>query len=317
MLVEGAIMPARSAEACTVSILIPAFNEAEGIRDVVEALVARHPDAEILICDDGSSDGTQERLHGLPVIVLRHDRNRGYGAAWKTLATAATGDILVYIDGDGQFDSDDVARLLDAWRETGADMVSGRRNGGKGRPLVRRPGKWVMHRFAVWLTGARIPDVNCGLRLVARRDFRRFLPLLPDGFSCSTTSLLAYLASGRSVVFVPIEVRARVGVSSVRMVRDGLRSLMLIVRMTALFSPLRVFLPASLIMLVGGLSYSIYEAARFGLGIPVLGAIMLINGVVVFLFGVLADQVASVRTEQLGLRHIDVRHPIALASQED
>jgi len=283
------------------SVLIPAYDEAEGIRAVVEGVLHHQPEAEVIVCDDGSTDGTAAALEGLPIRVVRHRVNRGYGAAWKTLARRATGRTIVYFDGDGQFDPADIALLIEHRDRTGADMVSGRREGGAGRPLRRRPGKWIMRRFAIWLTGEQIPDVNCGLRLVDRAAFLPFLPLLPDGFSCSTTSLLSYLATGRDVHFVPIDVRRRTGTSSVRMVRDGLRSLLLIIRMTTLFSPMRVFLPVSATLLLAGLGYSIDEAIRSGLGIPVLGAILLLNGVIVFLFGILADQVAAIRLERLQL----------------
>jgi glycosyltransferase involved in cell wall biosynthesis len=293
-------------EGSGLSILIPAFEEVRSIATVVSDLHDRYPAAELIVCDDGSTDGTADALDGLPVRVLRHRRNRGYGASWKSLAGAASGDLLVFIDGDGQFDPDDVARLIAEHRHTGADMVSGKRDGGKGRPLARRPGKWVMHRFAAWLTGTRVPDVNCGLRLVERRDFLRYLTLLPDGFSASTTSLLAYLASGREVAFVSIDVRRRSGTSSVRMVRDGLRSLLLITRLTTLFSPMRVFLPVSAFLLLTGSIYSVWEAVRSGLGVPVLGATLVINGLIVFLFGILADQVSALRLERLALRGADL-----------
>jgi glycosyltransferase involved in cell wall biosynthesis len=283
------------------SVLIPAYNEASGIRAVIEDVLHHQPDAEVIVCDDGSTDGTVAALDGLPIRIVRHRVNRGYGAAWKTLAKHATRRTIVYFDGDGQFDPADIGRLIEHRTRTGADMVSGRREGGAGRPLRRRPGKWFMRRFAIWLTGEQIPDVNCGLRLVDRAAFLPFLPLLPDGFSCSTTSLLSYLASGRDVHFVPIDVRRRTGTSSVRIVRDGLRSLLLIIRMTTLFSPLRVFLPVSATLLLAGLGYSIDEAIRSGLGVPVLGAILLVNGVIVFLFGILADQVAAIRIERLQL----------------
>ncbi len=283
------------------SVLIPAFNEADGIRAVVESVIAHQPQAEIIVCDDGSSDGTSEMLDGLPVRVVQHVVNRGYGATWKTLATRATGRTIIFFDGDGQFDPADIARLVAEKSRSGAGMVSGLRAAGAGSPLRRRPGKWLMQRFAIWLTGQPIPDVNCGLRIVDRVAFMRFLPLLPDGFSCSTTSLLAYLASGREVRFVAIDVRQRTGSSSVRIMRDGLRSLLLILRMTTLFSPLRVFIPIASALLAVGLGYSLFEAFRLGLGVPVLGATLVINGLLVFLFGILTDQVASLRRERLQL----------------
>jgi glycosyltransferase involved in cell wall biosynthesis len=255
----------------------------------------------VIVCDDGSTDGTLEALEGLPIRVVRHRINRGYGATWKTLASRATGRTILFFDGDGQFDPADIARLVAEKSNSGAHMVSGLRGAGAGSPLRRRPGKWFMKRFAIWLTGQHIPDVNCGLRLVDRVAFMRFLPLLPDGFSCSTTSLLAYLASGREVRFLAIDVRRRTGSSSVRIVRDGLRSLLLILRMSVLFSPLRVFIPIAFTLLTVGLGYSLIEALRLGLGIPVLGATLVINGLLVFLFGILTDQVASLRRERLQL----------------
>ncbi len=283
------------------SVLIPAFNEAGGIYAVVESVLAHQPQAEIIVCDDGSTDGTSDALAGLPVQIVRHRVNRGYGAAWKTLTTHATRHTIVFFDGDGQFDPADIARLAAEKSGSGADMVSGLRESGAGSPLRRRPGKWFMKRFAIWLTGQQIPDVNCGLRLVDRVAFMRFLPLLPDGFSCSTTSLLAYLASGREVRFLTIDVRRRTGSSSVRIVRDGLRSLLLILRMTVLFSPLRVFIPIASALLSIGIAYSLIEALRLGLGIPVLGATLVINGLLVFLFGILTDQVVSLRRDRLQL----------------
>jgi glycosyltransferase involved in cell wall biosynthesis len=287
------------------SVLIPAYNEADGIRSVVEGIIAQQPGAEIIVCDDGSADGTSAALDGLPVRVIRHRVNRGYGAAWKTLATQATGRTLVYFDGDGQFDPKDIAHVVAAHRAGSHDMTSGARTTGTGRPLGRRPGKFVLRLFANWFAGSRIPDVNCGLRVVDRAVFLPYLAILPDGFSCSTTSLLAYLTTGRNVGFVDIEVHRRTGRSSVRVLRDGFGTLLLILRLTMLFSPLRVFLPVSLLLLGTGVTYSVWEAVTFGLGVPVLGATLVINGLLVFLFGLLGDQVAAMRLQPLRLRHAD------------
>jgi len=287
------------------SVLIPAFNEAAAIRTVVEGVLAHQPQAEVIVCDDGSTDGTSEALAGLPVRVVRHRVNRGYGASWKTLATRATGSTIVYFDGDGQFDPADIGRILAAFHTDGHDMVSATRTSGSGRPLGRRPGKWILRVFANWSARSRIPDVNCGLRAFDRRTFLPYLAILPDGFSCSTTSLLSYLATGRDVGFVEIAVRSRTGESSVRMLRDGFGTLLLILRLTALLSPLRVFLPASLVLLATGVTYSVWEALARGLGVPVLGATLVINGLLVFLFGLLSDQVSALRLERLQLRPVD------------
>lgn len=284
------------------SVLVPAFNEAQGVRSVVEGLIAHHPDAEIIVCDDGSTDGTAERVDGLSIRIVQHRVNRGYGAAWKTLAEHATGRTIVFVDGDGQFDPRDVSRLVTAFETGGHDLVSGSRTSGSGRPVGRRPGKWLLHHFANWFSPTTIPDVNCGLRVFDRESFLPYLPLLPDGFSCSTTSLLAYLATGRDVGFVDVEVGRRVGKSSVRMLRDGFGALLLILRLTVLLNPMRVFMPTSLLFLATGLTYSVWEAITSELGVPVLGATLIINGAVVFLFGLLSDQVSALRLERLRLR---------------
>jgi len=289
-----------------VSVLIPAYDEASGIRAVVEGVLHHQPEAEVIVCDDGSTDGTASALEGLPIRIVRHRINRGYGAAWKSLATNATGRTIVYFDGDGQFDPADISRLLAVSATGECDMVSAARTSGAGRPVGRRPGKWVLRKFANWFAGSRIPDVNCGLRVFDRATFLPYLAILPDGFSCSTTSLLAYLATGREVCFVDIEVHRRTGVSSVRMLRDGLGTLLLIVRLTMLLSPMRVFLPVSFLLLVSGATYSIWEAVTRGLGVPVLGATLIINGLLVFLFGLLSDQVSALRLERLKLRPIEL-----------
>lgn len=287
------------------SILIPAYNEAAGIRTVVEGVLRHQPGAEVIVCDDGSSDTTSSELVGLPVRIVRHRVNRGYGAAWKSLARRSTGRTIVYFDGDGQFDPADIARILTVFHSGEHDMVSAARTSGPGQPLGRRPGKWVLRRFANWFARTRIPDVNCGLRAFDRRSFQPYLAILPDGFSCSTTSLLAYLATGRDVAFVDIAVHRRIGSSSVRILRDGFGTLMLILRLTTLLSPMRVFMPTSLLLLTTGVAYSVWEAVARGLGVPVLGATLVINGLLVFLFGLLSDQVSALRLERLQLRPVE------------
>jgi glycosyltransferase involved in cell wall biosynthesis len=288
------------------SVLIPAYNEASGIRAIIEDVLHHQPDAEVIVCDDGSTDGTVAALDGLPIRIVRHRVNRGYGAAWKTLARNATGRTIVYFDGDGQFDPADIGRLLATFETDDHDMVSGARTAGSGRPVSRRPGKWVLRKFANWFAGYRIPDVNCGLRVFDRVTFLPYLTILPDGFSCSTTSLLAYLATGREVGFVDIKVHRRTGVSSVRVFRDGFGTLLLIVRLTVLLSPMRVFLPVSFLMLLTGVAYSVWEALARGLGVPILGATLVINGLLVFLFGLLSDQVSALRLERLQLGPLEV-----------
>lgn len=282
-----------------VSILVPAYNEQEAIREVVTGLRERYPDYEIVVVDDGSKDETYARIEDLPVRVIRHPRNRGYGGTWKTLAQAATGDIIVFYDGDGQFDPEYVQRLVDRMVDTNADMVSGLRGRDSHASLRRQPGKKVLSFVANTLAGQKIPDLNCGLRAFRRQMFLKFLPLLPNTFSASTTSMMLFLMQGLSVEFVPITVVERQGTSSVKIFRDGFNTIMLIIRIVALCNPLRLFLSAAFFLTAVSLVYSLYHAISYGLGVPMLGAVGLLAGVMAFFFGVVCDQISALRLQHL------------------
>jgi glycosyltransferase involved in cell wall biosynthesis len=282
----------------TVTIVIPAFNEAQAIAQVTADLRDRYPDHEILVVDDGSSDDTAGQVDRDRVTLVRHERNRGYGASWKTAARRATGDVLVFYDGDGQFNPADVGRLMQQMHRERADAVLGWRQRGSHQPLSRRPGKLVLGWFVRYLTRTRIPDFNCGLRAIRREVLLRYLHLLPDGFSASTTSTIALLKRGYRVAWLPITVQPRIGKSSVRQVRDGLGTMMLIIRLVALFDPLRIFLPTAIVLMVVSLIYSVYEAIRWGLGVPVAGATVFIGGMLCFFLGIICDQVSALRLER-------------------
>ncbi len=282
----------------TVTIVIPAYNEAGAIESVVRDLAARYPEHEIMVIDDGSSDETGKIVSGLPCKLVKHEVNRGYGAAWKSGCRAAESDLIVYYDGDGQFDADDVGVLIKRQAETGADMVSGVRQRKSDAPLLRQPGKWVLKVLANYLTRMKIPDLNCGLRIFKREKLLNYLHLLPNGFSASTTSMVLFLKRSYVVEFIPVITKQRIGKSSVRIIGDGMNTVILLIRLIALFEPLRIFVPISGYMMGLSVLYSFYEMVVSGLGVPVLGAVTFIGGLTIFLIGILCDQISAMRLER-------------------
>lgn len=299
---ESAISSRVDRSTQSVSIVVPVYNEEKVISKTVNALAERFPSYELLVIDDGSTDGTGKLLEGLPCRVIAHKPNRGYGATWKTGCMHAEGDIVVFFDGDGQFDPADVQRLLEHHLATGADMTSGSRTKASHTPVLRVPGKYLLKVLARHLARREIPDLNCGLRAFNRQRLKAYTSLLPDGFSASTTSLLAYLKQRHRVEFIPIVTVSREGTSSVRLVRDGLGTIMLIIRMITLFDPLFVFLPTSFVLMAAGLGYSLFVAMESGTGVPVLGATTFLAGLIIFFMGILCDQVSATR-----LQYIDQR----------
>lgn len=218
-----------------VSILIPAFNEAPAIARVLAELRSARPEDEILVIDDGSTDGTGALAREAGARILTHSNNRGYGAALKTGIQNASHETVVFFDGDGQHDPQNIAPLLQKLHSH--DMVVGARPPDTGS-LGRRSGKWILNHLANFLVGVKIPDLNSGLRAIRRTRLLQFLYLLPDGFSLTTTITLALLRSGYPVFYVPVSCRARKGVSTVSP-RDFFRTLRLILRMTLLFTPFK------------------------------------------------------------------------------
>ena len=280
---------------CSATVIIPALNEAQAIGQVVRDLIALYPDYEILVVDDGLTDNTGELAALAGARVVRHDWNKGYGASLRTGCRAAKGEIVVCFDGDGQHNPQDVKRLLD---EIGPhDMVVGTRSRDSHEPLVRRPGKFILSAFANFLAGVKIPDVNSGFRAFKRSVILRYLHLMPMGFSFSTTSTFAMLKSGRPVKWVPITVKKRIGTSSVSQTRHGLQTLLLMLRLTTLFEPLKVFLPVSglFLLIAAGFLVANLAASR---NVPQTSVIMSVSGVMVFLMGLVMDQVAALRREK-------------------
>jgi glycosyltransferase involved in cell wall biosynthesis len=283
-------------------VVVPAYDEAEHIGDFLDRLVphARERGWQVLVVDDGSTDGTDEilaeagRRHGADLEVLTHPHNRGYGAALKTGIRKARTPFVATMDSDGQHAPGELDKLLRHHAEH--SLVIGQRVKLLHSPLWRMPGKWLLGFMASYFTGQRIPDLNSGLRVFRTEHVRRYLHLFPDGFSFSTTSTMVLLQRGYAVDHVPIEIRRRKGSSTVS-ARTGFDTLLLILRLVMLLNPLRLFLPVGALSIAGGVLWGIpyYLASR---GLTVTALLLILNGVLVILFGLLADQIAELRKER-------------------
>lgn len=282
----------------TLSIILPAYNEEASIANVLDGLREWRARAEIIIVDDASTDRTADIAEQAGVRVLRHRINRGYGAALKTGIRAATGDVIVMMDADSEHNAGQIQSLIDALGDN--DMVIGARDKGSHAPLLRRPGKWLLFQVANYLAQTQIPDLNSGLRVFRKEVVKRFLHILPNGFSFSTTITLALYKAGYSIVYVPIITTPRIGSpSTVNPIRDGLNTLMLIIRIIALFDPLRVFIPTSAVLFFTGIIYWIADnLTRNHLNIPTGALMLILASIMIFMFGILADQVSAIRREK-------------------
>ncbi len=299
-------MNSASTDTYDVSIIIPAYNEEKAIGATLDEVIATLSTSarryEIVVVDDGSHDRTAAIAGERGVRVIQHRRNRGYGASLKTGTLQARGDIVLFYDADNQFDPADIERMVDELRD--ADAALGSRQSGSHAPVSRRGGKKLLGWLANYLARTKIPDLNCGLRAIRRELLVDYLHLLPDGFSASTTTTLVLLREGYDVNFVPIIVKRRIGKSTVRPIKDGLDTALLVVRLTTLLDPFRVFGPVSLVFFVFGIVWAGRYLAQ-GLGLSALSLFMLFSSVMIFFFGLLADQVASLRRERR--YHVDKR----------
>lgn len=277
------------AEPREVSVVIPAFNEDAAIAGVVTGILAAGAFREVLVVDDGSSDGTAARAEAAGARVVRHPYNKGNGAAVKTGIREAKGDVVLLLDADGQHDPAEIRKVIEPIGLH--DMVIGAR-AASDQGLVRALGNAIFRALAGWLTGRPIPDLTSGFRAAKREPLLDILHLLPNGFSYPTTSCLAFLKAGLNVAFVPITARKRVGTSKIRVLRDGLRFLLIIFKVVTLYSPLRVFFPIALVSFLGGLAYAVWNVQLEG-KIPMGAALLIQLAVVVFLFGLISEQIAS------------------------
>ena len=282
------------ADPSAVSVVVPAYNEGAAIGTVVSALIAAGPWREIIVVDDGSSDETGAQAGAAGARVIRHPYNKGNGAAVKSGIRAASGEFVMIIDGDGQHQAADAARIVSRLGEY--DLVIGARPGITQANGARRLGNSLLNALATYLTGRHIPDLTSGFR-AARRDYlREFLHLLPNGFSTPTTTTLAFIKAGYNVAFESTNARRRLGASKINLARDGAKFLVIILKIVTLFSPLRVFLPISLVSFVIGFSYAMWTIATQS-KITNSSVLMIMFAVVVFLVGLVSEQIAALRFE--------------------
>ena len=282
------------AEPQTTSVVIPAFDEAAVIGRVVESLRAEGPWHEVIVVDDGSRDGTAERAREAGAIVVRHPYNKGNGASVKTGIRRATGEHVLILDADGQHQPRDARRLVGLLGEF--DLVVGARSRATQASGSRLVGNAVLNWLASYLAGRQIPDLTSGFRAARRDLLREFLHLLPNGFSTPTTTTLAFLRAGYNVAFEPIDAQPRVGQSKIRLARDGVKFFLILLRVVTIFSPFRIFLPISLAAFTIGAAYGGWTVVTQQ-KIPNGSVLLLMFAVVVFLVGLVSEQIAALRTE--------------------
>jgi glycosyltransferase involved in cell wall biosynthesis len=273
------------------SIILPAKNEAAALADLLPRLKAAEPEAEIIVVDDGSTDNTADLCASHEVNCLSSPYSMGNGAAIKRGTRAATGDLLVFMDGDGQHDPVDVARLLATLNE-GYDMVVGARDWGSqagvGRGIANTLYNWLASR----MTGHPVADLTSGFRAVRTGKFREFLHLLPNGFSYPTTSTMAFFRSAYPVAYVPIKASQRVGKSHIKPIKDGVRFLLIIFKIATLYSPLKLFVPAALMFFMLGCvnyAWTFMHDGRLTNGSTLLWS----AAVIVFLIGLVSEQITA------------------------
>ena len=286
------------ADPATVSIVIPAKDEAPSIASVVGRLKTVAAWREIIVIDDGSADDTGARAREAGACVIRHPYNKGNGAAVKTGARQAAGDFVLIVDGDGQHHAEDARRIVARLGEF--DLVVGARSAATQATLTRRAGNAVLNRLASYLTGRPIPDLTSGFRGIRRDVLREFLHLLPNGFSTPTTTTLACIKAGYNVAFEPIDAGTRAGQSKMRVARDGASFLMILLKLVTLFSPLRIFAPISGVAFAAGIVYGIANFLTAG-RIPNGAVVLLLFAVIVFLVGLVSEQIAALRFQGTGI----------------
>lgn len=284
------------ANRCAVSIVIPVFNEAHVLGEVIERI--RRLDlaqAEIVVIDDGSTDGSAEVALNAGASVIRHPYNIGNGAAVKSGIRASRGELIVLMDGDGQHKPEDIPKLLAAAPDY--HMVVGARAKGSKLRLHRYVANVIYNLLASYVTKFKVQDLTSGFRLLNRRDALRFIDLLPNTFSYPTTLTLAFLRSGLPLKYVPIQTLYRSGQSKISLVTDGVRFLLIITKIATLFSPFRVFLPVSIVFFAAGLTNYIYTYVtehRF----TNMSALMFTTAVIIFMLGLVSEQIALLRMER-------------------
>ena len=281
------------------SIVLPAKNEAQSLETLLPRLCEKFPEQEIIVVDDGSTDNTVEICKRHQVKVVSHVYSMGNGAAIKTGARIAEGQVLVFMDADGQHDPDDINRLLDKIN-SGYDMVVGARQLDSHASLARRIANTIYNKLSSWMTGYPIEDLTSGFRAARARHFRKILYLLPNRFSYPTTSTMAFFRSGLPVGYVPIRAMNRSGdrKSHIRLFHDGFRFLIIILKIGALFSPMRFFLPISALLMTAGLIYYGYTYINWG-RFTNMSVILFMSALFTFLIGIVSEQISALHYKDI------------------
>lgn len=273
------------------SVVMPAKNEAATVATVVSAIRARYPDFEVIVVDDGSTDRTAALSSEAGAKVVSHPYSKGNGAAIKSGARAAVGEVIVFMDADGQHDPEDIARLLSEI-EAGYDLVVGARQQGSQASVGRGLANGFYNRLATYMTGHRVEDLTSGFRAVRASKFKEFLYLLPNGFSYPTTSTMAFFRAGYSVTYVPIQAARRVGKSHIKPLSDGVRFLLIIFKIGTLYSPLKLFAPVALLLIAIASCWYGYTLGTIG-RFTNMSALLYTGGVMVFLMGLISEQITA------------------------
>lgn len=274
-----------------ISIVLPAKNEAAALKTLLPRLRAAQPDAEIIIVDDGSTDDTREICAAAGVQCLSSPYSMGNGAAIKRGARAASGDILVFMDGDGQHDPADIARLLERLAQ-GYDMVVGARDWSSQAGVGRGVANTIYNWLATRMTGHDVADLTSGFRAVRAERFREFLHLLPNGFSYPTTSTMAFFRSAYPVAYLPIKAAQRVGKSHIKPLKDGVRFLLIIFKIATLYSPLKLFAPTAVVFFLLGLANYAWTFSHEG-RLTNMSTLMWSAAVIIFLIGLVSEQITA------------------------
>lgn len=282
------------------SFALPAKNEAAKVGGVVAEILELYPTAEIIVVDDGSTDDTAALAQAAGACVISHPYSKGNGAAIKTGARAASGEVIVFMDADGQHDPADIPALL-ARLDEGHDMVVGARQTGSQASIGRGLANRFYNRLASYMTGHRVEDLTSGFRAVRAKKFREFLYLLPNGFSYPTTSTMAFFRAGYSVAYEPIHAARRVGQSHIRPLHDGLRFLLIIFKIGTLYSPLKLFAPAAALMFLLGSLWYLNTFMQFG-RFTNMSALLYTGSVMVFMMGLISEQITALMYRDAGTR---------------
>ncbi len=285
-------------EKSKISVIIPAFNEAENIDSVIDQLHSQPclQGAEMIVVDDGSIDRTGELAKAKGVKVIRHPYNKGNGASIKTGVRQAQGEILLFLDADGQHDLNLIQKMLEL--VTDYDLVIAARTTDFGRSWIRKLANYFLNALASYLSGFKIPDLTSGFRAAKKSVFKEYLHILPNGFSYPTTSTLAFLLSGYSVSFVPTTSfkRGSGTKSKIRPFQDFLRFIIIVARTVMLFGPLKIFIPVSSMLFLVGIIDLIYFFVNY-LVIAKSSMLLILSSFIIFFFGLVADQIAQLRRQ--------------------